>query len=381
VDVDGAVVIVGVTARSQQDYHPTPYANNYWRYLYAEGGGLMSGAELHAHVYATLYDRAYISTQHWLSSLPVLLLAGALLGRVFACLNLGWGFVVAFAFHWGWKGLCFAAFTAFHWRVEMVGMLLLGALTYLATFALRWWVLRRMLGVVKSTAVARMLENDPRHLGGRGEDRVVTVMFADVRDFTTFSEQHAAREVVALLNAYFAAVVPLIEKEGGTLLQYMGDGIMVLFGAPEPCADHAVRAVRAAVAMLRRVHELGATWARLGNPELRIGVGIHTGQVALGTIGAPRRLDYTAIGDTVNTAARIEGENKTFRTEILVSAETYRELPWDERKALGCVEEPQTAKVKGKGDVVLLHAVDWRSAPTAGATPAPPGQAIRGGRP
>jgi adenylate cyclase len=133
---------------------------------------------------------------------------------------------------------------------------------------------------------------------------------------------------------------------------------MVLFGAPAACPDHALRAVRTAVAMVRRVHELKERWAALDFAGLRIGVGVHTGRVIAGTVGSRRRLDYSAIGDTVNAASRIEAQNKEFGTEVLISWETYKELPPAERQALGCAPESRPAKVKGKTEELRLHAVE-----------------------
>jgi adenylate cyclase len=148
----------------------------------------------------------------------------------------------------------------------------------------------------------------------------------------------------------------LIEHPG-MLNQYMGDGIMVIFGAPVVCPDHALRAVCSAVAMVRRVHDLKETWAKLGMPDLRIGVGIHTGKGIVGTLGSPSRQDYTAIGDTVNAAARIEAENKTFGTEILISSETREVLTAEERKQLGCADQPRQAEGKGKAEKLSLYPV------------------------
>ena len=193
-----------------------------------------------------------------------------------------------------------------------------------------------MLGVVKSETIAKLLESDPEMLDLRGEERVITVLFADIRGFTDYSEKHGSREVVALLNRYYTEIVDLIERNGGTLNQYMGDGIMVLFGAPVHHPDHALQAVRAARAIVQRVHDRQALWADLGFPGMRIGVGVHTGPVIAGTVGSLRRLDYSAIGDTVNAASRIESENKKFGTEILISSMTYREIPDRERALLGC---------------------------------------------
>jgi adenylate cyclase len=285
----------------------------------------------------------------------LLLSFGAVLGWAFARLTLTQGLLLAVAHHFAWKGLALAAFSLFAWRLHLTAMLLLGAVTYAAAFALRWRTLRRMFGLVKSEAIALALETDPHRLDAAGEEREVTVLFADIRSFTDFSERHTPREVVALLNAYFDAVVPLIEAEGGVIDKYMGDGIMALFGAPATLPDHALRAVRAAVVMVRRVHELKETWTRLGNPTLRIGVGVHTGKVVVGAIGSHGRLDYTAIGDTVNAASRIESENKPQGTEILISAETRRLLVVGEVERLGFAAEPRRVHVKGKAEELLLY--------------------------
>jgi adenylate cyclase len=139
--------------------------------------------------------------------------------------------------------------------------------------------------------------------------------------------------------------------------KYMGDGIMALFGAPASLPDHALRAARAAAAMVKRVHELRETWARLGNPSMRIGVGVHTGKAVVGAIGSRGRLDWTAIGDTVNAAARIESENKPQGTEVLLSAATVAALPVGEASQLGLEKEPRQVHVKGKTEELLLYAV------------------------
>jgi adenylate cyclase len=267
--------------------------------------------------------------------------------------------VIALAHHFGWKLVSLAAFRFLHLRVEMMSMLLLGFLAYAITFALRWRRMRTMMGVVKSESIAQALEAETGALQLKGEAREVTVLFADIRSFTDFSEAHTPAQVVALLNAYFTEMVPLIEEHGGTLNQYMGDGVMVIFGAPALQTDHPRRAVRTGVAMVERVHQLKdqGRWKELGSPEFRIGVGIHTGDVVVGTVGSPRRLDYTAIGDTVNTAARIEAENKRLQSEVLISAQTCARLTPGEREELGVSPEPVPALVKGKSQVLDLHRV------------------------
>jgi adenylate cyclase len=357
-DVRGAIVLIGGTGPSLQDYYPTPYGNRFYLRALNDDPGLMAGVELHGHLIATLVDRVYLHTLPAPLFLVVLLTAGVLLGDLFGRWNLEWGVLAALVHHAGWLLAAIVAFRFFRLRVEIVAMLLLGGLLYGLTFGLRWRRLRRMLGVVQSEAVARSLEAAVTPAGLQGEARVVTVLFADVRQFTPFSESHTPPEVVALLNSYYGAVVPLIEAYGGTLNQYMGDGVMVLFGAPDSQPDHALRAVRAAVAVVRRVHELRPRWAELGYADFRIGVGIHTGEVVVGMVGSPSRLAYTAIGDTVNAAARLEAENKRLGSEILLSAQTREALPDPERASLGISPEHGMVQVKGKSRPLDIYRID-----------------------
>ena len=346
-DLDGALVVIGATARSLGDYHATPYANGTWRVLWTLQPRLMSGPEVQANLVATLDDGAYITTPWWLATLPLVTGFGAALGAIFARLNLVHGALVAAAHHLAWRAACLAALCFGPWRVAMVAMLLTGPICYGAMFALRWRWLRRMFGTVKGEAIARVLENDPRHLLLRGEERILTVLFADIRGFTTYSHGHTPREITALLNAYFGAVVPILEDQGGTIDKYIGDGVMVLFGAPGDQPDHALRAVRAAVLMVARVHEMKPEWDRLDCPNFRIGVGIQTGAAVVGTVGSPMRLDYSAHGDTVNAASRTESVNKDLGTEILIGARTFRALPAEERSRLGLRHSARSRRRQG----------------------------------
>ncbi len=359
----GAIAIVGSVERSDQDVHNSPYSNRYADYFYRAGGGLMSGPELHANVVATLHDRAFITTPWWLTSLPWFLVLGAFLGQVFFRLDLMPGFLLAVIHHCGWKAFALVAFLYGHWRVEMFGMFALGALTYSVAFFWRWRVLRRVLRAVKSAPIAQALEMDPGRLRLGGESRVVTVLFADIRRFTDFSERNTPDRVVALLNAYYEAVVPLIEAEGGVIDKFVGDGLMVLFGAIPQRADHATAAVRAALSVVRCIEDNQATWAARGFDGLRVGIGIHTGPVLLGAVGTPTRLDFTAIGDTVNAAARIEGETRRLGCWILITDATRAAVPPDQRSRFGICDQAVTVIVKGKQAELKLHTVE---APPAG---------------
>jgi adenylate cyclase len=358
----GAIVLIGGVGARFQDNYFTPYTNQtFLRLLKADAGQpeklQMPGVEVHANVIATLLDRAFLTTPWWLSTPLWLLFVGGAMGALLARCSLEMGALLTVVHHLAWRVFAVTAFCLGNWRVEMMPMFVLGVLLYGTIFAMRWRWIRRMMGMVKSEAIARALESGGAKLDLRGEQRDITVLFCDIRDFTPFSERHTPHEVVRLLNAFFAVAVPAIEAEGGAVNQYIGDAVMVIFGAPQLQPDHAARAVRAAAEVVRRVHGLGDRWKELGADEFRIGIGIHTGKAVVGTVGSPRRLDYTAIGDTVNTAARIESANKELKSEILISQATFAALPEDQQKRILVSSTPSDLSVKGKQEKLLVYAV------------------------
>jgi adenylate cyclase len=161
----------------------------------------------------------------------------------------------------------------------------------------------------------------------KGGERVeVTVMTADIRGFTSISERLAPDRIVEVLNRYFEAMVEIIFANDGTLISFVGDGLWAVFGLPAARPGDADRAVAAARAMGRRLAELNAEGAFAEVGGLRIGIAVHSGEVLAGTIGSDRRQEYTVIGDTVNTAARLEEANKELHTELLVSEATVSRL-------------------------------------------------------
>lgn len=183
-----------------------------------------------------------------------------------------------------------------------------------------------------------------------GKEQKVTVMFSDIRRFTTIAEALGPRQTVSLLNTYFTEMVEVIFDHGGILDKYIGDGIMALFGAPFVGEADADNALAAADAMMRRLAELNAQRARAGEAALSIGIGFSTGQTVVGNIGSARRLDYTVIGDTVNLASRLEGATKQYGAGVLLSEMTVRDL-----KGAALLREIDLMRVKGKDRPVAVY--------------------------
>jgi class 3 adenylate cyclase len=159
-----------------------------------------------------------------------------------------------------------------------------------------------------------------------GDRREISILFQDIRDFTGMAERMDPQVLIGLLNQFFTEMVAAVEAEGGVLKQFLGDGVMAIFGAPVPAVDHAARAVRAAMGMVSRLETLNRRLAVKAMPHLRIGVGVHSGEVVAGQIGPDTRMEYTVVGDAVNLASRLEGLTKEMSTTILVSQDTAQRL-------------------------------------------------------
>jgi adenylate cyclase len=181
--------------------------------------------------------------------------------------------------------------------------------------------LRTTIGKYMTASVMDHIMSGKVQLGG--EMLQVTILFTDIRSFTTISEKMDARALVALLNEYFTEMVGIVMQEQGVVDKYIGDAIMAVFGAPVPKPDDAVHAVRAAVRMRQALVHLNARLAERGLAPLRTGIGIHTGEVVAGNIGSDRRMEYTVIGDPVNVASRLESNTKDLGVNVLISEDTY----------------------------------------------------------
>jgi adenylate cyclase len=187
-------------------------------------------------------------------------------------------------------------------------------------------------------------------LGGKTLD--LTILFCDLRDFTTFSEKRDAQELVGLLNEYFTEMVDCVRAEGGVVDKYIGDNIMAVFGAPVTRPDDALRAVRAGIRMREALARLNERFAARGIDKLRFGIGMHSGEVVAGNIGSARRMEYTVIGDAVNVASRLESKTKELGADIVISDATHARI--------GDTIEAETIgeiNVKGRAQAVKIYKV------------------------
>lgn len=359
--VRGKIVVVGASAASLGDLHATS----------TTGLDLMPGPEIQAEATATVLDGFPLrSTPGWIDVALVVVLGFAmpvLAQRLRALLALVAGATLLVLFAVG-------AQVAFDrgWIVQVTYPLAAGLLTLGSTAALlgvsaayeRERVRDVFSRFVPESVVGEVLDAaDGARLGG--VRRQGTVMFSDLRGFTSFAENLEPDGVIEILNRYLTEMSDAILDHGGTLVSYMGDGIMAVFGAPIEQPDHAGRALAAARAMLERLQQFNS-WLRdegLGE-GFRMGIGLNSGPVMSGNVGSERRLEYTAIGDTTNTAARLEGMTKGTPHQLFVADTTRRLLDAD----AGLVEVGEH-EVRGReGRVRLWTVADEPSAPST-ATP------------
>jgi adenylate cyclase len=210
--------------------------------------------------------------------------------------------------------------------------------------------LRNTFGKYMTTAVMEHLLNGKVSLGG--ETLPVTILFTDIRSFTTISEKMDAQALVGLLNEYFTEMVGIVMQEDGVVDKYIGDAIMAVFGAPVPKPDDPANAVRAAVRMRHALRHLNERLKERGLAPLRTGIGIHTGEVVAGNIGSEARMEYTVIGDAVNLASRLESSTKELGVNILISEDTYQLV-----KDKVVARQVKEITVKGRAAPVMTYEV------------------------
>lgn len=352
-DIDPAVfkdkiVFVGLTASGLVDVFPTPFSNQ----------GTMPGMQLHASIADSILSQAFITPAPGRSRIAATIITAVLVGLMAAILP----FVVAAlgsALAAGaWTALCVWAFRRGVW-LSMIQPLAAIGLALFAGTAYRYFVEDREKRVVKklfgryvSRDVYAQLTAHPELAELGGKRREMTVLFSDIRGFTSVTEKGNPEELVAQLNEYFSRMVDIVFRHKGTVDKFVGDMVMALFGAPLDDPDHADHAVQASIDMVRELGDLNRSWAERGMPQLDIGVGINSGDMIAGNIGSSSIMSYTVIGDNVNLGSRLESLNKDYKTRIIMSDATRtRLMKVYESRPLGDVT------VKGKSKAVAIYEI------------------------
>jgi adenylate cyclase len=325
------IVLLGATAKAIGDLRITPFQN----------GDAYMGVEVHANIIDNLLHsgepgRGFLTrgAREEMIDLAFILVFGIGMGVWFGkvkplystvalLLVLGaFGWFVYFSFvHWGsWLSFAIPAATL--------------VANYAAITSFRMIFeerekrkIRKTFSQYLSPGVIGLIERDPqRYIRPGGETKELTVMFSDIRDFTTLSEGLSADDLVHLLNEYLGEMTDVLFRNLGTLDKYIGDAIMAFWGSPYPQDDHARRACGCALEMTRSLETLNAKWKEEGRKPISIGIGLNTGPVNVGNMGSDKRLAWTVMGDNVNLASRLEGMTKQYRSRIVISEGTYRQV-------------------------------------------------------
>lgn len=348
-DLTGSIVLIGATAADLHDEQRTPVSR----------GELMPGVEIQANIVNMLASGQRITPLTpfalggWIlaaAAVPVFLFwrSRRTLRPIAASAALGAGHVAGTIILFG-QGVA----------ANLVHINLSWVLSTAALFGYRYFRVekteREVRGVFSKYVSGRVLElimRDPSRLTLGGEVREITVLFSDIRGYTTLSEATTPQELVRILNRYFTAMTNEIMERSGVLDKYIGDAIMAFWGAPLEEPDQTDLAVGAALAMLERLAALNREFRAAGDPEIAIGVGIATGSALVGNVGSELRFNYTAIGDTVNVAARLEGLTKEHGVKIIIAGSTKERLKRSyELVPLGAVA------VKGRAEAVEIFGV------------------------
>ena len=212
--------------------------------------------------------------------------------------------------------------------------------------------IKKILDKYISKDITDKIMKNPDSVSLGGKKAEITVMFADIRGFTTISETHSAEDVSGFLNEYFSEIEPVILKYNGVINKFIGDAVLVVFGDPAQDKDHVKKAVKCAYELKNTVKKIQERWICEGKPKIDIGIGINTGEAFVGNVGTQNRFEYTVIGDTVNIASRIEGYNRIYKTHVLISENTYNKI-----SHIVDVIKIREVDIKGKSKKINIYEV------------------------
>ncbi len=350
-DLKGGVFFYGLTATGTHDLNPMPFSPRY----------PMVGAI--ANVFNTIVTGQFITPLGKAWRLPIFLVVGLFTGYILSTRTTIRGSFFTILFLIAYLLFAYWLFVDRRIWIDVIGP---AGTIIVSDAAIVWYkfnTAEKKRKFIKSAfehymnpSVVEEIARNPDMLELGGKEMRLTAFFSDVAGFTTLSEQLSAPEVVELLNEYLTAMTDIVLKYDGTLDKYEGDAIMAVFGAPIHFADHAARACFVALEMQEKLSELRPKWRAEGKPELEARIGINTGSMVVGNMGSRTRFDYTVMGDAVNLAARLEGVNKQYSTQIMISEFTYVDC-----RSEMVVREIDLIRVKGKAEPVRIYEVVARS--------------------
>ncbi|PIR21219.1 MAG: hypothetical protein COV45_00300 [Deltaproteobacteria bacterium CG11_big_fil_rev_8_21_14_0_20_47_16] len=344
-------VLVGATAVGIYDLRVTPISPNM--------PGVVVGANLLDMLYKGDLLRQGSVTQYWNLSMLVLLaiVLGSILLSTRLLLGVAISLVVMIVYAWSAQ-LWFKQGYVVALAMPLLECVILTAIVIVyrgLTEERQKRQIRRAFRAYLHPSVVAELTEHPENLKLGGQRKNCTILFCDVKNFSTISENMAPEKLTQLMNTFFDPICQAVMAEGGYVDKLIGDAVMAVFGAPLPMADHAVRACRSAITIQQKANDLAPRIQReFGVAEFKLRIGVHTGPVVVGNMGTRDRLNYTVMGDVVNLASRLEGANKELGTDILLSEATA--------EAAGAEIQSRyvdTIQVKGKTEFVKVYTVSW----------------------
>lgn len=332
------IVLVGSTTPEDKDLFYIPIGEGK-----QTGDNRMYGVEVHANVIQNVLDRNFIYRQPVWSTLLVIFglsLSTFAFTSGFKSIKVRYsslidilGVALLFAELFIFYSIAIKLFASKSYLVDMVGPFLSILISYVGSIVFSYMSERRQKVLIKTmfghyvnrSVVDEMVEH-PERLRLAGDRREMTVMFTDIENFTSIAEKMKAEELVKMLNEYLNEMTGIVFNNSGTVDKYEGDAIMVFWGAPVLQPDHAVRACSTAVEMQQALIPMRRRWIETGRKPINVRIGINTGEMIVGNIGGSGKFEYTVIGDSVNIGARLEGANKQYKTNIMISESTYNKV-------------------------------------------------------
>ena len=346
-NLNDAIAMIGTTSAGLVDRRHTPVAPS------------LPGVEVHANVITAMLDASFKIQPSWVTSadLFILLIIGVALSFLLPILSASWSSLLFITLSLGMIAWNWYVWLTHNYILSIAPVLLLMSAIYLMNMVVGFFtesqarkVSQKMFGLYVPPEVVSKMSSNTDIYSLKSERRELTVLFADIRDFTTISESMNPDDLSQWLNAFLTPMTKIIHSNGGAIDKYMGDAIMAFWGAPLEDLEHTEHALNAALEMLEYLDTLNAKFEENGWPTVRMGVGVNSGMMNVGNMGSEFRMAYTVVGDAVNLGSRLEGLTKQYGAPLIVSEFT---------KSLSSsftYTELDRVKVKGKSEAVTIYA-------------------------